>query len=58
MRVWNLGADPSLFLDSGQVGDEGYWLYNARSLALFGQTAKDDFTTILRLHQFSALLLI
>lgn len=49
LRFNSLGADPSILLDSGQVGDEGYWLYNARNLALFGQTAKDDFY-----HDFAA----
>lgn len=43
VRILFLGADPSILLDSGQVGDEGYWLYNARSLALFGSLATDDF---------------
>lgn len=38
-----LEADPSILLDSGQVGDEGYWLYNARNLNLFGGLATDDF---------------
>lgn len=42
-RVVNLAADPSILLDSGQVGDEGFWIYNARNLVLFGQTAIDDF---------------
>lgn len=42
-RVINLAADPSILLDSGQVGDEGFWIYNARNLVLFGQTAIDDF---------------
>lgn len=49
LRFYSLGADPSILLDSGQVGDEGYWLYNARNLATFGQTAKDNFY-----HDFAA----
>ena len=49
VRVLNLGLDPSILLDSGQVGDEGYWVYNARNLALFGKTADDDFY-----HDFAA----
>ena len=49
LRVWTLDADPSILLDSGQVGDEGYWLYNARSLATWGKTAIDDFY-----HDFAA----
>lgn len=49
LRIWNLSADPSILLDSGQVGDEGYWLYNARNLALFGSVAQDDFY-----HDFAA----
>lgn len=44
-----LASDSSILLDSGQVGDEGYWLYNARNLALFGKTAQDDFY-----HDFAA----
>src|SRR3990167_3220287 len=48
-RVVYLKADPSILLDSGQVGDEGYWNYNARNLALFGQIAKDEF-----LHDLAA----
>lgn len=43
LRLWDLSSDPSIFLDSGQVGDEGYWLYNARNLALFSSLAKDNF---------------
>ena len=42
-RVVNLAADPSILLDSGQVGDEGFWIYNARNLVLFGRTATDNF---------------
>lgn len=42
-RFINLKADPSILLDSGQVGDEGYWIYNARNLTTFGHLAKDDF---------------
>lgn len=42
-RFSNLRADPSILLDSGQVGDEGYWVYNARNLKIFGHLAKDDF---------------
>lgn len=42
-RTLFLGADPSILLDSGQVGDEGYWLYNARNLVSFGSLAADDF---------------
>lgn len=42
-RVFGLNSDPTVFLDSGQVGDEGYWLYSARSLALFGHLALDNF---------------
>lgn len=49
LRFWALGADPSILLDSGQVGDEGYWLYNARNLALFGTTVPDQFY-----HDFAA----
>ncbi|MEX2028725.1 MAG: glycosyltransferase family 39 protein [Candidatus Curtissbacteria bacterium] len=49
LRFWSLSADPSVLLDSGQVGDEGYWLYNARSLALFGKTVPDQFY-----HDFAA----
>ncbi len=49
LRFNSLGSDPSILLDSGQVGDEGYWLYNARNLALFHQTARDDFY-----HDFAA----
>ena len=43
IRISFLSADPSILLDSGQVGDEGSWVHNARSLALFGQTVEDDF---------------
>lgn len=43
VRIIYLEADSSIFLDSGQVGDEGYWLYNARNLAIFGKLAEDDF---------------
>lgn len=49
LRLWNLSADPSILLDSGQVGDEGYWLYNARNLATYGKTVVDDFY-----HDFAA----
>lgn len=43
VRILFLGSDPSILLDSGQVGDEGYWIYNARYLALFGTLAPDEF---------------
>lgn len=43
IRFSNLRADPSILLDSGQVGDEGYWIYNARNLKILGHLAKDDF---------------
>ena len=43
IRISFLSADPSILLDSGQVGDEGLWVYNARNLALFGKTVEDDF---------------
>lgn len=49
VRFVSLNADPSILLDSGQVGDEGYWLYNARNLATWGKTAVDDFY-----HDFAA----
>lgn len=49
IRFWALDADPSILLDSGQIGDEGYWLYNAKSLALFGKTVPDQFY-----HDFAA----
>ena len=49
VRIIYMGSDPSILLDSGQVGDEGYWLYNARNLALFGETVKDQFY-----HDFAA----
>lgn len=49
IRIVFLDADPSILLDSGQVGDEGYWVYNARNLALFKQSAGDDFY-----HDFAA----
>lgn len=42
-RILYLQVDSSILLDTGQVGDEGYWLYNARNLKLFGQLATDDF---------------
>ena len=48
-RFINLRADPSILLDSGQVGDEGYWIYNARNLNTFGHLANDDFY-----HDFAA----
>lgn len=48
-RFIHLRADPSILLDSGQVGDEGYWIYNARNLKIFGHLAKDDFY-----HDFAA----
>jgi len=38
-----LSADPSILLDSGQVGDEGFWNYSARSLHVFGKLPPDDF---------------
>lgn len=49
VRLFNLKADPSIFLDTGQVGDEGYWLYNARDLKTFGHLAPDEFY-----HDFAA----
>ncbi|MDO8487506.1 MAG: glycosyltransferase family 39 protein [Candidatus Curtissbacteria bacterium] len=49
VRFFNLRVDPSILLDSGQVGDEGYWLYNARNLKTFGHLAPDEFY-----HDFAA----
>lgn len=49
IRLWNLSADPSVLLDSGQVGDEGYWTYNSRHLVLFGNLATDGYY-----HDFAA----
>ena len=43
LRLLFLSSDPSILLDSGQVGDEGYWIYNARSLVLFNQFSLDKF---------------
>ncbi|MEK7581051.1 MAG: glycosyltransferase family 39 protein [Patescibacteria group bacterium] len=42
-RLFFLDSDPSILLNSGQVGDEGYWVYNARNLKLFKTLALDDF---------------
>lgn len=43
-RVLFLDADPLLFKSTGDIGDEGYWAYEARNKVLFDQWITDDFT--------------
>lgn len=42
-RVFFLDADPSLFKRVGDIGDEGYWVQQARDRALFGDWVTDEF---------------
>jgi len=44
VRFVNLDADPGLFKRIGDIGDEGYWGFEARNLVLYNQYITDDFT--------------
>ena len=44
IRFINLDADPGLFKRIGDIGDEGYWGFEARNLVLYNQYITDDFT--------------
>jgi len=43
-RLIFLDADPGIFKAIGEIGDEGYWAYEARNKALFGEWITDDLT--------------
>lgn len=43
VRIIYLNADPSFLMGIGDVGDEGYWAYNARNAILFHHWIIDDF---------------
>ena len=40
--IW-LAADPPNIISSSVVGDEGYWIHNARLDRLFDRAFTDDF---------------
>ncbi|MDD5163574.1 MAG: glycosyltransferase family 39 protein [Candidatus ainarchaeum sp.] len=42
LRFISLESDPLLLKRIGDAGDEGYWIHNAKNLALFGQFSLDD----------------
>ena len=47
IRFLYLDADPFFFKRLGDVGDEGYWAYNARNAILFNTWIIDDFNQAL-----------
>lgn len=47
VRVLFLDADPYFMKGLGDIGDEGYWTYNARNAALFNTWIIDDFNQAL-----------
>lgn len=49
LRLWALESDPNPRLDwsSGLLTDEGFYIHNARNLALFGHERTDEFNNML-----------
>lgn len=49
VRVWQLGSDPYPRLDwsAGLLTDEGFYIHNARNVALFGAARTDAFNNML-----------
>src|SRR6266571_9185730 len=49
LRLFYLRSDPYLFLDwsAGQLTDEGFYIHNARNVALFGHARTDEFNNML-----------
>lgn len=56
-RLFYLSADPPEFLPSSVIGDEGYWVHNARLSALFGRAFTDDFVEDVNVAPFLSLML-
>jgi len=46
IRVIYLDADPCFLKRFGDVGDEGYWVHNARNAILFGRWMIDDYQAL------------
>ena len=42
-QIMHLVGDPSPLKRIGDIGDEGYWIHNARSRVLFGTSLPDQF---------------
>src|SRR5437588_308536 len=49
LRIIYLRSDPYLSLDwsAGQLTDEGFYIHNARNVALFGHARTDEFNNML-----------
>src|SRR6266851_5768887 len=49
LRLIYLRSDPYLSLDwsAGQLTDEGFYIHNARNVALFGHARSDEFNNML-----------
>lgn len=56
-RLLYLSADPPQFLPSSVIGDEGYWVHNARLSALFGRAFTDDFVEDVNIAPFLSFML-
>lgn len=56
-RLIYLSADPPQFLPSSVIGDEGYWVHNARLSALFGRAFTDDFVEDVNIAPFLSFML-
>lgn len=56
-RLFYLSADPSSLISSSVIGDEGYWVHNARIDALFGHAFTDDFVEDVMVAPLLSLLL-
>lgn len=57
IRILYLDADPSFIKELGDVGDEGYWVHNARNAILFDNWMIDDFNQSLSASPLYSLML-
>lgn len=57
IRLFFLDADPPSQIVSSVVGDEGYWVHNARLSELFGRAFTDDFVEDVTVAPLLSLLL-
>ncbi len=58
MRLIYLDADPSFIKRVSDIGDEGIWVHNARTLFLFNDIAPDDATQSLSVSPLNTLVMI
>jgi 4-amino-4-deoxy-L-arabinose transferase-like glycosyltransferase len=55
-RLVFLDADPTLFKRTNDIGDEGYWVHEARSAVLFGKWIMDEHVMSIASAPLSALI--